>query len=72
MYRRLGGVSSPLGRPPETGRSFRFVRASAARFLDVNRTPSEKHMRDPFPFSLFAQRAFPFPFRRAIPFPCEI
>ena len=61
MYRRLGGVSSPLGRPPETGKSFRFVRACAARFLDVKRNPSANLRRDPFPFSFWPRQAFPFP-----------
>ena len=79
-------MSPPLGRPPATGKSFRFVRACDARCLDVKRNPdskkgavafslfpfgpvrafkfrlgSQKSFPAPFPFSLLAARAFPFP-----------
>ena len=58
--RRLGGVSPPLGRPPATGKSFRFVRACDARCLDVKRNPDAKRTRAAFPFSLLAPGSFPF------------
>ena len=53
-------MSSPLGSPPATGKSFRFVRACDARFLDVKRNPGAKTMRAVFPFSLLAVGGLPF------------
>ena len=58
--RRLGGVSPPLGWPPRTGKSFRFVRACDARCLDVRLSWSEIIRRATFPFSLFGAGGVPF------------
>ena len=60
IYRRLGGESAPA---PPTGKSFRFVRACDARFLDVKRIPSANLRRAVLPFSLLAGGAFPFSLR---------
>ena len=60
----VGGSEFAFRQPPATGKSFRFVRACAARFLDVKRNPSAiltRFSREPFPFSLFTRQAFPFP-----------
>ena len=56
-------MSSPLGSPPATGKSFRFVRACDARFLDVKRNPGDRNMRPVLPVSLFGPGQFSlFPF----------
>ena len=61
FYRRLVGVSLPLGWPPRTRKSFRFVRVCDARCLDVKRSWSAILMRQPLPFSLLYREVFPFP-----------
>ena len=60
FYRRLVGVSLPLGWPPRTWKSFRFVRVCDARCLDVKRSWSAILMRQPLPFSLFGPGGLPF------------
>ena len=66
-------MSSPLGRPPVTGKSFRFVRACDARCLDVKGNPDAKKVAGPFSlfpfgpvrafkFRLGSQKSFPAPF----------
>jgi hypothetical protein len=47
---------------PVTRKSFRFVRACAARFLDVKRNPSENLRRAVLPFYLFPQGGILFSF----------
>ncbi len=54
-------MSPPLGSPPATGKSFRFVRAFNAQCLDVKKDRSEIHRRASFPFSLFPHEPFPYP-----------
>ena len=53
-------MSPPLGRPPATGKSFRFVRACDARCLDVKRSRSAIITREPLPFSLLGAGGVPF------------
>ena len=53
----------PLGSPPATGKSFRFVRACDARFLDVKkerRSKKEAMPRSLFPFWTGRLSLFPF------------
>ena len=66
IYRRLGGVSSPLGRPPVTGKSFRVVRACArvVRACARSLCQVEMHLKCepgpfPFPFRLDGLSVFP-------------
>ena len=67
----VGGMSSPLGGPAVTGKSFLFVRARPAWALAANKNPTENLMRAVRPFSSFAQEALPSPFGRAVPFSFE-
>ena len=53
-------MSPPLGRPPATGKSFRFVRACDARCLDVKRSRSAIIRLEPLPFSLLGAGGVPF------------
>ena len=53
-------MSPPLGSPPATAKSFRFVRACDARCLDVKRSQSAKVRRDTFPLSLLGPGGLPF------------
>ena len=46
----VGGSEFALGQAPVTEQSFRFVRACAARYLDVKWIPSANLRRVPFPF----------------------
>ena len=56
----VGGSEFAFRQPPRNRKSFRFVRACAARFLDVKRIPSANVRRAVLPFSLLAGGAFPF------------
>ena len=60
-YRRLGGVSSPLGRPPRTGKSFRVVHACVRAACMPSRNRIKNWVLG-VPFSLLPRRPFPFPF----------
>ena len=69
MYKpEVGGMSSPLGGPAVTGKSFLVVRARPAWTLAVNKNLNENLMRAVRPFSCFAQETLPSPFGRAVPF----
>ena len=72
IYRRLGGVRSPLGRPPRN-REIVSCRA-CVRAVDCQVEMSPNRKTGAFPFSLWAGDPFPFPFVTGILslFPCEI
>ena len=59
IYRTLGGVRSPLGRPTVTGKSFRVVRACARWGCQVEMSPNRPTHPFPFPFGPGILSLFP-------------
>ena len=62
-------MSSPLGRPPRTGKSFRVVRACVRAACMPGQIQGKK-VFGVFPFSLFGSRSLPFSLfaPRSLPF----